>query len=208
MQLTLIECLLLVAAAVLATGCGRTSDSSDAAADAARDPRTTELATEVHDLGWIVFGARTDKGDWDLFVMRPDGSERRNITNTADYNEAAPRFSPDGRKLLYRRLKKDKNIDGNRYGAQGVAALAAATPVDSGLAARSWYYTVGSQNGSYWIDFHNNDIEGGAPVVILIQFGHGTRNGGYVVGRDFINPAIQPIFEQIKSDVWKEVSSV
>jgi len=83
MRLTLIECLLLVAAAVLATGCGRTSGSSDAAADAARDPRTAELAAEVHDLGWIVFGARTEKGDWDLFVMRPDGSERRNITNTA-----------------------------------------------------------------------------------------------------------------------------
>ena len=124
MRLTLIECLLLVAAAVLATGCGRTSYSSDAAADAARDPRTTELATEVHDLGWIVFGARTGRGDWDLFVMRPDGSERRNITNTADYNEAAPRFSPDGRKLLYRRLKKDKNIDGNRYGAQGELVVA------------------------------------------------------------------------------------
>src|SRR5690349_20558708 len=105
MRLTLIESLLVVAAAVLATGCGRSNGGSDPAADAARDPRAAELATEVHDLGWIVFGARTDKGDWDLFVMRPDGSERRNITNTADYNEAAPRFSPDGRKLMYRRLK-------------------------------------------------------------------------------------------------------
>lgn len=95
----------------------------------------------------------------------------------------------------------------NRYGAQGVAALQAATPVESGLAARSWYYTVGTQNKSYWIDFHNNDIEGGAPIVILLQYGHGTRTGGYVVGRDFINPAIQPIFEKIKADVWKEVSS-
>ena len=123
MRLTLPECLLVVAAAVLAAGCGRTSGSSEAA-DAARDPRTAELAAQVHDLGWIVFGARTEKGDWDLFVMRPDGSERRNITNTADYNEAAPRFSPDGRKLLYRRLKKDKNIDGNRYGAQGEPVIA------------------------------------------------------------------------------------
>lgn len=94
----------------------------------------------------------------------------------------------------------------NRYGSQGVAALSAATPTDSGLAARSWYYTVGQQTGRYWIDFHNNDLEGGAPVVILIQFGHGTRNGGYVQGRDFINPAIAPIFEAIKNDVWKEVS--
>lgn len=94
----------------------------------------------------------------------------------------------------------------DRYGSQGVAALSAATPIESGLAARSWYYTTGTQDGRYWIDFHNNDIEGGAPVVILIQYGHGTRNGGYVVGRDFINPAIAPIFEAIKNDVWKEVS--
>ena len=95
----------------------------------------------------------------------------------------------------------------NRYGPRGVAALSGATPVDSGLAAQSWYYTVGVEDGKYWIDFHNNDIEGGAPVVILIQFGHGTRNGGRVVGRDFINPAIQPIFEQIKADIWKEVTA-
>lgn len=96
----------------------------------------------------------------------------------------------------------------DQYGSRGVDALSAATPVDSGLAARSWYYTTGTQDGRYWIDFHNNDIEGGAPVVILIQFGHGTRNGGYVQGRDFINPAIAPIFEAIKNDVWKEVSKV
>lgn len=96
----------------------------------------------------------------------------------------------------------------NRYGAQGVAALAAATPTDTSLASRSWYYTVGTEKGRYWIDFHNNDIEGGAPVVILIHYGHGTRNGGYVQGRDFINPAVAPIFEAIKNDVWKEVSKV
>lgn len=95
-----------------------------------------------------------------------------------------------------------------RYGAQGVAALAAATPIDSGLAASSWYYTVGQSTNQYWIDFHNNDIEGSVPVVILIQYGHATRNGGYVQGRDFINPAIRPIFEQIKRDVWKEVTSI
>lgn len=96
----------------------------------------------------------------------------------------------------------------NRYGTLGVTALAAATPVDSGLAANSWYYTTGQQNGSYWIDFHNSDIEGGAPVVILINYGHGTRNGGYVQPHPFINAAIEPIFEAIKADVWKEVSKV
>lgn len=96
----------------------------------------------------------------------------------------------------------------NRYGSQGVAALSAATPADTGLASASWYYTVGAQDGRYWIDFHNSDLAGAVPVVILIQYGHGTRNGGYVQGRDFINPAIAPIFEAIKNDAWKEVSKL
>jgi len=95
----------------------------------------------------------------------------------------------------------------NRYGAQGVAALQAATPVESGQTASSWYYTVGTRDKNYWLDFHNSDVAGGVPIVILLQYGHGTRNGGYVVGRDFINPAIRPIFDKIKADVWKEVSS-
>lgn len=90
----------------------------------ARDPRSSELAREVHNLGWIAFGARSEKGDWDLYVMRPDGSDRRNVTNTPDYNEMAPRFSGDGRKLMYRRLGRDKTIDGNRYGMQGQLVIA------------------------------------------------------------------------------------
>jgi Tol biopolymer transport system component len=110
----------IAAAALLISGCGR----SGSHAEASRDPRAAELAKEVRNLGWIAFGARTDKGDWDLFVMRPDGSDRRNLTNTPDYNEAAPRFSPDGHKLLYRRLAKDRNIDGNRYGMQGELVVA------------------------------------------------------------------------------------
>ena len=95
-----------------------------AVAAAAADPRAAGLAREVRNLGWIAFGARTEKGDWDLFAMRPDGSQRRNLTNTPDYNEAAPRFSPDGRRLMYRRLKRGKNIDGNRYGVQGELVIA------------------------------------------------------------------------------------
>lgn len=93
-----------------------------------------------------------------------------------------------------------------RYGAQGVAALSAATPQDTGLTAASWSYSVGQKDGSYWIDFHNSNLVKGIPVVVLIQYGHGTRNGGYVVGRDFINPALASVFESIKNDVWKEVS--
>lgn len=89
------------------------------------DPRTAALAAEVKNLGWIAFGARSEKGDWDLYVMRPDGSARRNLTNSPEYNEAAPRFSPDGTRMLYRRLRRDQTIDGNRYGAQGQLVIAA-----------------------------------------------------------------------------------
>lgn len=96
----------------------------------------------------------------------------------------------------------------NRYGPRGVAALQSATPVESGETANSWYYTVGQQNGQYWLDFHNRHVENGVPIAILIQYGHGTRTGGYVIGRDYINPVVQPLFEQIKADVLKEVSKV
>jgi Tol biopolymer transport system component len=112
----------IACACVLLTGCSRRSETATKAgnpAEARRSPAALALAREVSGLGWIAFGARTENGDWDLFVMRPDGSERRNITNTPGYNEAAPRFSPDGHKLLYRRLDKSVQIDGNRYGMQG-----------------------------------------------------------------------------------------
>lgn len=82
-----------------------------------------QLADEVKNKGWIVFCARSDQKDWDLFLCRPDGSGLRNITNTPNYNEAAPQFSRDGRQLLYRRLKQDEKIDGNAYGAQGELTL-------------------------------------------------------------------------------------
>lgn len=88
------------------------------------DAPVAELAREVRDKGWIVYGARTGAGDWDLFLMRPDGSAVRNITNTPTFNEAAPRFSPDGRRLLYRRLPKSENIEPNRYGMQGALVFA------------------------------------------------------------------------------------
>jgi len=93
-------------------------------ADAIADTATESLAAEVRTKGWVVFSARSEKGDWDLFVMRPDGSERRNITNTPDANEAYPLFSRDGSRLLYRRLKRDEAIEGNRHGEQGVPVIA------------------------------------------------------------------------------------
>jgi len=86
--------------------------------------QTRELADEVRDKGWIVFSARSEAGDWDLFLCRPDGSDLHNITRTPEYNEAAPQFSRDGCKLLYRRLPRSETISGNRYGAQGQLVLA------------------------------------------------------------------------------------
>ena len=93
------------------------------------------------------------------------------------------------------------------YGRKGVKALAAATPIDSGLSADSWGYRTSVSRGSFFIIFTNNHFtNSGTPVVILIQYGHGTRNGGYVEGRDFINPAIKPVFDEIAAAVWREVS--
>lgn len=93
------------------------------------------------------------------------------------------------------------------YGQQGVSALMAATPVDSGLTAQSWGYQVSKSGNSYSIMWTNSHIEEGAPIAILLQYGHGTGTGGYVQGRDYINPAIKPIFDQIAESVWKVVTS-
>ena len=93
-----------------------------------------------------------------------------------------------------------------KYGEEGVAALAAATPVDTGKTANSWYYEITKGRGSVSISFHNSNIQNGIPIAILLQYGHGTNNGGWVQGRDYINPAIQPIFDKIANNAWKEVT--
>ena len=87
-------------------------------------PEVARLADEVRDKGWIVFPARSEPGDWDLFLMRPDGSQRRALTQTPEWNEAAPQFSRDGSRLLYRRLKRGEKVEGNRYGEQGELVVA------------------------------------------------------------------------------------
>lgn len=93
------------------------------------------------------------------------------------------------------------------YGRKGVEALSSVTPVDSGEAANSWYYETENRSGVYSIRWCNSSITyRGTPIVILLQYGHGTRNGGYVEGRDFINPAIKPIFDEISNSVWREVT--
>ena len=107
-------------------------------------------------------------------------------------------------------LEKVKEIvklgDLDKYGREGVAALASATPVDTGLTASSWRYEIQHGNDSVSIAFYNDNIQNGVPIAIILQYGHGTRNGGYVQGKDYINPAIKPIFDKITEDAWKEVT--
>lgn len=96
----------------------------------------------------------------------------------------------------------------DKYGREGVAALSSATPVDSGKTATSWSYKITHDNGSAAITFNNSNINQGVPIAIILQYGHGTGTGGWVEGRDYINPAIQPIFDRIVDDAWKEVTSI
>lgn len=98
------------------------------------------------------------------------------------------------------------NID--KYGTEGVAALASATPVDSGETANSWHYKIVRDHNSATITFYNSNIQNGVPIAIILQYGHGTRNGGWVQGRDYINPAIQPVFDKIADSAWKEVTKL
>lgn len=98
--------------------------------------------------------------------------------------------------------------DLDKFGKEGVAALASATPVDSGETANSWYYEIENRKGSVMISFHNSNVQNGVPIAVILQYGHGTRNGGWVQGRDYINPAIQPIFDKIADAAWKEVTKL
>ena len=96
----------------------------------------------------------------------------------------------------------------DKYGREGVAALASATPVESGKTANSWYYDIKRQNGSVSLEFNNSNINQGVPIAVILQYGHGTGTGGWVQGRDYINPAIRPIFDKIAEDAWKEVTKI
>ena len=107
------------------------------------------------------------------------------------------------------KLKQNVDISTfEKYGKKGVAALASATPVDSGLTANSWYYKIEKTNSSISLLFCNSNIQNGVPIAVILQYGHGTRNGGWVQGRDYINPAIQPLFDQLANDAWKEVTKL
>ena len=93
----------------------------------------------------------------------------------------------------------------DKYGREGVAALQAATPKDTGKTSESWYYKIERKNGSVSLTFHNSNQNKGVPIAIILQYGHATRNGGYVEGVDYINPALRPIFDKIAEEAWKEV---
>ncbi|CAK7008576.1 MAG: hypothetical protein EUB_01602 [Eubacterium sp.] len=109
--------------------------------------------------------------------------------------------------FLNKTKEKDFRKILDRYGKLGVSALSSATPTDTGLTAASWHYEIEGAKGSSTITFYNSNIQNGVPIAIILQYGHGTRNGGWVNGRDYINPAIQPVFDKITADAWKEVAT-
>ena len=108
-------------------------------------------------------------------------------------------------KLLERTSKQSIKLDILRqYGELGVQSLSINTPVDTGETATSWYYTISNQNGKWKISFMNRNIVNGVPIAIILQYGHAARNGGWVEGRDYINPALRPIFDGMANKAWKE----
>jgi len=111
-------------------------------------------------------------------------------------------------KMLEKFLEIIKKGQLDKYGQMGVAALAKATPIDTGLTASSWYYEIHRTATTLSINFMNSNRNKGVPIALILQYGHGTGTGGYVQGRDYINPAIQPIFDQMAKDLWGEVTAV
>lgn len=108
---------------------------------------------------------------------------------------------------FFERMKQVAKISClDKYGRIGVEALRQATPKDTGKTADSWYYTINRTGDTASISFNNSNINDGVPIAVILQYGHGTRNGGWVEGRNYINPAIQPIFDEIAEEAWKEVN--
>lgn len=115
----------------------------------------------------------------------------------------------DNTERYLRRLKTQQLYQVlNKYGNLGVVALSNATPRDSGETAESWYYSIKIRTGYYSIRWHNRNVKDGIPIAVLIQYGHGTGTGGYVQGRDYIMPAMRPIFDQIAAEAWREVTRI
>lgn len=121
-------------------------------------------------------------------------SHKGDFNKTAQFLRKAKAFNP--RTVL------------DKYGKAGVAALSAATPVDTGKTASSWSYEVIIKGNSYEIVFNNSNVNNGVPIAVILQYGHGTGTGGWVQGRDYINPAIQPVFDQLAEEAWREVTKL
>lgn len=108
------------------------------------------------------------------------------------------------------KLTKGVNVEQilDKYGREGVQRLSSATPVDTGLTAKSWHYKITAKAGRYELQFYNSNIQNGVPIAIILQYGHGTGTGGWVQGRDYINPALRPLFDEITDEIWREVTKV
>lgn len=122
------------------------------------------------------------------------------FTHTGDFSKTT--------KFLTRVTKAVRLSDLEKYAKKGVEALASATPVASGLTANSWSYEIINNKGSITINFINTNVNNNVPIAIILQYGHATGNGGWVEGRDYINPAIQPIFDEMVKDIWREVTNL
>jgi hypothetical protein len=135
-----------------------------------------------------------------LYLKEKKNVARITVKHKGDFSKATRYLEKVG--------KAARVADLDKYGREGVTALASATPIESGLTANSWYYEVEYRSGRASISFHNSNIQNGVPIAIILQYGHATRNGGWVQGRDYINPAIQPIFDKIANDAWREVTKL
>lgn len=114
----------------------------------------------------------------------------------------------DGLEKFVKRIQNGSHFEIlNKYGEMGVEALSAATPIESGETARSWRYTIKRTFRTYTIYWSNDHVEQGTNIAIILQYGHGTGTGGWVEGRDYINPALRKLFDQMADDLWREVSS-
>lgn len=107
--------------------------------------------------------------------------------------------------MLKRSLNYTKRINLDKYGERGVEALRQATPKDTGETSGAWYYKIENTAGKVSLTFHNSNIQNGVPIAIILQYGHGTKNGGWVEGYDYINPALRPIFNELAEAAWREV---
>lgn len=110
-------------------------------------------------------------------------------------------------RFLKKALGRDYMNALHEYGRKGVECLASASPKDTGLMSTSWRYEIQQEGTGISIVWHNDDIEGGCNVALLVQYGHGTRSGYRIQGRDFINPALRPVFDDLAEKAWKEVTS-